>query len=276
MENFTSSFNLDFLGLATNPKLTWFNLVIGNYSDKNTILAKQISKDSYYEGKRIIGGENSLTQEELTNLVVKQQRSFLIDTYKEIITKFNKLFDINENVEPFSMKGEEITKTYFKSTFNRINEELQNYTQDKLLTAAEKAGVSLVEEKDYALYKDPKTGKVTLRLNQNLFDYIHIYSTKDTFNTFIDADLKEVTFNLMNQRKTDATYLLNGDDVEKLGEDGLAGVMRFFGITEKEMRPFLTLETKNVGLEGEDIVTTQYPALLFKDDKGNTNPLLKR
>ena len=54
-ENFRASFIYDYLGLMKN-KSEFYNVMIGNYSDKNTIILKQIASNAAIGGKSIIGG----------------------------------------------------------------------------------------------------------------------------------------------------------------------------------------------------------------------------
>ena len=264
IENFTASFQSDFIGLATNSKLKWYNVIIGNYSDKNTILAKQINKNTSINGQRVFGGEDIMSLNDLTEFARVQQFSFLSDTYRDIITKYNKIFGLTLSTDIRQRK----------TSFNTINEELSKIDEDTLMKKAEEAGVDLVDQKDYSVYN-----KTVLRLNQNLFDYIEIYSSKAKFNNFLERDLDNTVFDIINSDKSEnGKYLFKPSDIEKLGEFGLAGVLKFYGLEENALDSFIEKSTKITGTEEELDIPKQVEVVnvLVRNADGEINPLLKR
>lgn len=271
VENFTASFIYDFLG-AIRGKTDWLNVVIGNYSDKNTILAKKISiANSIYNDKLIIGGNGEkLTISELKDLVRTQQHSFLSDLYRDMITKYKLLFPDIEISSDISTS---------KTAYNAINKKLNSMSQDALLQLAEEKGVELVEEKDYSTYKGEK-GRI-LGLNQNLFDNFEFYKKDSEFNKFMNYEMDNLIFDVMNFKKgPDAKYLLTNSDLSNLiGEDenfDLSKLSDFFGIDPDYLATFIEESIEQELIDDDMSVEKVRINLKYKNADGEINPLLQK
>lgn len=265
-ENFTASFIHDFAGiLNTDNKNKWLNVIIGNYSDKNTILAKKIALGAMHNGKAIIGGSGAvLSLDEISELIYNQQGNFYSDTYKSVVTKYNKIFPnlkLSDNI------------THWNDTYTRVNAEFEKLTKEEFLDKAQEAGVDTTAELDYSSY-DKKLG-----LNQNLFDYFAFYSDKRKFKEYMEKELDNLVFDVLNFKKGDnSKFLITDSELGTLLQGRtLKEFFEFFGVTEEEIKPFIREGSEiHESIEGEEDVTVPLVNILVKDEKGNVNPMLKR
>lgn len=277
IENFIANFHFNFLGLASNPKQTWYNVMIGNYSDKNTILTKQINSLFTLDKQRVIGGITKIGEEEigpmsltdLRQLTRIQQLSFYNDLYREIVGKYNKLF--GKEFPQTLQKTEDVKKTY-----NAVNALLATTTKNELLKKAHKLGVELTFEKDFSEYTDENGNKV-MRLNQNIFDYIQIYSSKDNFDKFIKSDLDYLAFDLINNTdKKSSDQLFSNKQLDAMGTDGLDRVLNYFGIKPASMKSFIKEEKENLVADDGTVTEVKTKKVLIRNTRGTVNPLLER
>lgn len=262
IENFTASFVYDFLGLI-NPESTWLNVVIGNYSDKATILAKKIVSSFSHNKKAVIGGvggvEKVKSLEELSELMFNQQSNFYLDTYKSLINKYNILFDLK-----LSNKLSD-----WKTSYKKINEELEKLDKESFLKLSEQKNVDVVAELDYSFYNKK------VALNQNLYDYFAIYSSKAKFKEYLEKEGNNLVFDLLNSKKD--KYLFNSTELSQfLGEKNISDVFSFFGIRDEEMLPFMETKSELYDVDSETQNSRITTSMLIKDQDGKINPLLNR
>jgi hypothetical protein len=213
---------------------------------------------------------------QLRALAHDQQAAYYSDLYRTIISKFNTIFGLTLSTD--------MAKS--NDAFVAINDKLSKFTKDDFLVFVKQTGIDIVEEQDYAVY-----GKKVM-VNQNLFDNFYFYSdtidpSKDSsanlqkFNKYIDFELNNLVFDLLNFRNGEsAKLLLNSNELGKLiGEDGdLTHLAKFFGIDPAVLESFITHEEQYEDNEDDlDVATVkEVPALLIKNDKGEINPLLER
>lgn len=166
-ENFTSDFQFDFLenlirrdaeGNLNNK----FAILIGNYSDKNTVLTKIIN------GKFKIGNKEvtKLTNEELITQVRKQGSNYYTDTVNKVIKDFHALLG--------TKSGGSID-----ADVTIINNALSKVGVRSLAQKASDLGINLTEQLHYSTY----SGKTTL--NQFLLDNYKIFSSEKLFKQFV-------------------------------------------------------------------------------------------
>jgi hypothetical protein len=96
LENFISDFFYGFVNPFTRPETDSevLPVLVGNYSDKNSILSKLFGLNASYNNKSIIGnrsGQNILSEEALQDLVRTQSLNFFSDNLNEIIKQYKYL-----------------------------------------------------------------------------------------------------------------------------------------------------------------------------------------
>ena len=168
-ENFTSDFQYDFLqniirsSKRSNEK-TQFSIMLGNYSDKNTILTKIINANFTYGDSKI--PVIKLPMENLLALVKQQAGNFYRDAINDVIGDYKQLLDVK------------LTKDIEKN-IAIINEVLRNADVRTLSKKASDLGINLTEELHYSKYE----GKFAL--NQLLVDNYRIFHDDTLFAEFI-------------------------------------------------------------------------------------------
>jgi len=168
-ENFTSDFQYDFLqniirsSKRSNEK-TQFSIMLGNYSDKNTILTKIINANFTYGDSKI--PVIKLPMENLLALVKQQAGNFYRDAINDVIGDYKQLLDVK------------LTKDIEKN-IAIINEVLRNTDVRTLSKKASDLGINLTEELHYSKYE----GKFAL--NQLLVDNYRIFHDDTLFAEFI-------------------------------------------------------------------------------------------
>jgi len=269
-EHFISSFQYEFLNSFDAKKNIdidgRIHVMIGNYADKSTIVAKMIDRHLKVKidekDKFIIGhneGKNVATQAELQELVRSQSAKY----YTGLV---NTIFDKYKEIGVTIIDGDII------GNINKINEFLGIFQdQDEFLVFLQKHNVDIVEELDYSTYLtfNNKTNKYDKRLalNQTIVDYSKIYGSKEEFNKFV---------NFQEDNFAEKLELLKGKNI-LIGSDGTNGgnfekirnnyenYLNSFGITAKEM--------KNFELHNED---KELVGLKIVNEEGELNPLAKR
>lgn len=158
-ESFISDFQFDFLeNLLLNNK---FNILLGNYSDKSTILTKIINGE-YGEGSPLI--TQNINQ--ILELVRTQAADYYKDTINKIINDYSQLLDLK------------LTKDIEKSIL-AINKALKTKNVRDLSKKASDLKINLTEELHFSKYKDG------ISLNQNIVDNYRIFNNSVLFNEFV-------------------------------------------------------------------------------------------
>jgi len=238
-ENFTSDFQLDFLkNIESNGN---FSIMLGNYSDKNTILTKIINGSFKIQGnsKTIL----QYSQKELLNIVKLQGGSF----YKN--TLVNVLADLNFLLGRTDKRVVETNVKKIESDIKELNIILENTDVRTLSKKASDNGIKILEELHFSKYE----GK--FKLNQLLVDNYRIFNDDDLFNDFVKLQENEVIRKFKKYNKSSEIKFLKDIDLKKISEK--------LGIEEKE---FPKKETNGK----ENIDYTQI------ESSGELNPLLKK
>lgn len=217
-ENFQSDIQFDFLEnlISSEPK---FNILLGNYSDKNTVLTKVINGKFSLDGKTPIAKTDIGT---ILETVRMQSAAYYKDLITKVLDDYSKLFDF------------ELDKDIDKN-IDKINKILsdKNSVRD-LSKKASDLGINFTEELHYSKYSDGKKLN-KIRLNQLIVDNYHIFNNITLFNKFgknqeasmINKLRKYVSNNSLvfvgkNQEAKMKQYLeaLNLTDADFYSEDG--------------------------------------------------------
>lgn len=213
-ENFISNFEYDFLRAITNSfnkkdETKAFGVMLGNYSDKSTILNKLISVDAKIGDKRIL----DLSMNELLETIRTQSLDYYTDLFNDLFMNYNKLFGAigydakldYSSTKNFN-KNIEILNNYL--LFNNLSEDLKEaFKVDK--------SIIIEEERSYSVYNK---GKDKLKaINYQLVDYYNIFNTKTTFNKFIKFQENKFTKKYPSKH-IDFTENKNKDE-EELAQD---------------------------------------------------------
>lgn len=185
LENFTANFKFGFLDpFRVDSASPGIHVMIGNYSDKSTILSKIIDKNATdSNGSFIIGSRevldpknelNVLTPEAVKELVRKQGFSYYSDLMDNIISQYSKIFTIDP-------------KLSISNKIAAINKRLRTFDlNDFLKLVIEKrkkdSTINITEEVHYSTYTEGN--KKVLALNQTILDYYNIFSTQGNFRLF--------------------------------------------------------------------------------------------
>ena len=166
-ENFQSDIQFDFLEnlISSEPK---FNILLGNYSDKNTVLTKVINGKFSLDGKTPIAKTDIGT---ILETVRMQSAAYYKDLITKVLDDYSKLFDF------------ELDKDIDKN-IDKINKILsdKNSVRD-LSKKASDLGINFTEELHYSKYSDGKKLN-KIRLNQLIVDNYHIFNNITLFNQF--------------------------------------------------------------------------------------------
>ncbi len=267
LESFTASFEYDFLDVfRPTSKVGGINVMIGNYSDKNSIVNKIIDKNIKHNGEYIIGnnsGKNVMTQTNLLELVRTQSYNYYWDVVRNIFDQYSKLGVKISNV---NVANPDIK--IIKSNIKKINDFLKEFkTLNDLLEHIRTKrlnddSINISGELHYSIYVSPEDGKsIRLGLNQPIIDNFFIFENKDNFNHFV----KESENSLINKliKYSNSEYLFSSGDLDKMEEKDLSlnSLLTTFGIDKKSFQT-------NFVVKGEGV--------LIKSKTGLLNPLLKR
>lgn len=206
LENFTVNFQYDFLN-SFNPRFSndLIHVMIGNYSDKNSILAKMININAKYNDKYIIGnksGKNIMSIEEVKELSRSQMFNYYHDVLDNIFTQYEKL-------------GVKIDYNNVEKNIKNINSYLANFeNKDSFLLEINSVrnkgiDVNITEELHYSYYTENKI----LALNQVIIDNYYISKDKSNYEKLISSSLDSLVKKL---KKEKGTILLDGEDITKL------------------------------------------------------------
>jgi len=179
--------------------------MIGNYSDKNSILAKMININAKYNDKYIIGnksGKNIMSIEEVKELSRSQMFNYYHDVLDNIFTQYEKL-------------GVKIDYNNVEKNIKNINSYLANFeNKDSFLLEINSVrnkgiDVNITEELHYSYYTENKI----LALNQVIIDNYYISKDKSNYEKLISSSLDSLVKKL---KKEKGTILLDGEDITKL------------------------------------------------------------
>lgn len=180
-ENFQADFKYEFLESIT--KNNTFQILLGNYSDKNSIFTKIINANFTLEGH-----DKPLLQQSIGNIlqVVKDQgQAYYTDTFIKIFSDYKSLLT-SIGIDTSSLVVEGFDISTFENNINFLNDILSKYTMDELfsmyaeLPHSEKdPNLSIMEEMHYSSYNNG------VFINQFLADNYRIFSNDKLFKSFV-------------------------------------------------------------------------------------------
>lgn len=264
-ENFTGAIAYDFyksLGNAFNNKdestEKGFSIMIGNYSDKSTILTKIIN------AKHKLSDSNKyLVQESIDNIletVRTQSFNYYSDVFQNVFEQYNLLFKLINKSEQLNLD--------FRGDINVFNKNIQIISKylieenlDSDLELAFKnedpndRQLNFIEEIHYSKYTHLE--KKVNSLNQLAIEYYKIFDSADLFNQFVNSQESEVI------KKHQKTFKSNYIDFQETSSEGIKQYNEYVGEDYKEYKKNFTTKTKGVELN------------LIEVD-GKLNPLVKK
>lgn len=240
-ESFISDFQFEFLEglISKNPQ---FSILIGNYSDKSTILTKIINANKSIDGKKPIA-QTSI------DVILEKVRVQAANYYKDLVTKvvndYNKLLDLTSTGN-------------LEKDIKIIDDALLKMKDTRDLSKkASDLGINFTEELHYSKYKDG------LGLNRTAINNYLIFNDVNKFNEFVEKQEESMLekFKKFNKNVKDGDKLVfaGTNDPKKMKE-----YIKALGLTDSDFEVEPTEENKS---------KTDYFAL--KNKKG-LNPLLKK
>ena len=168
MESLLGDVNQEFFqNIIKNKK---FNVIIGAYSDKSTILQKIINANFVINGKPIV--ENSI--EDILETVRKQSQYYYHDTVETVFNAYKELFNI-VGINP----GTDLSIDNFEASVEAINNILSKHNISDLVVQAQAPHIKITAELHYTRYADGTF------LNNLLLDNYRIFSSEDLFKEFV-------------------------------------------------------------------------------------------
>ena len=258
LEAFTANFQFDFLDVfRPTSKVRGINVMIGNYSDKNSILSKIIDKHVKQGSKFIIGhesGKDIMSMTDVLQLFRNQSKNFYTDVLNNIFDQYGKL-----GLELNKITNHTTQEKLVKENINRINTFLQSFKNldSFLLNNREKSlldnTINITSELHYSAYE----GK--LSLNQIIIDNYFIYKDNKNFDKLVEKTEKSLTDKLL---KLKGNILFDEKTADKFDKNGFSinKMLTTFGIDKDNFN-------KSFIKEGNILVVNK---------SGKINPLLKR
>lgn len=266
-ENYISDFQFDFLkslsNSKTDPKNRVFSIMIGNYSDKNTVLTKAINVNHKVENKVVI----TQSSQDILKIVRSQGRNYYFDTLFKVFSDYKLLFDTlgiknNINVKTFESSFESNVKEINNLLIqHNVRNLLEQYTNTQ---GADFNKISLTEELHYSNYGENKIPA----LNQLLVDNYRIFSDTKENGLFFG---KKGFVAQQEKNLIDKFRIFN-----KSLPSGIENLNFLDGVEEDEIKTYL----KALNLTKEDFTIREgnkrrvdYTALTIN---GHLNPFLKK
>lgn len=150
-----------------------FSILLGNYSDKNTILTKIINGNLKIPNTKSKVSLVELPIEEVLQLVRNQGAAFYKSALQQIISDYAAIFN-----KP------ELKTSNILDAVNAINEVLKKQNVRDLSIIASNKGISFTDELHFSKYANG------VRLNQLLVDNFNIFTNENTFKTFVNVQEK--------------------------------------------------------------------------------------
>jgi len=271
VENFKSNFLFDFLKqLAMDDSgKSSFGVMLGNYSDKSTILLKTINAEFVRgnEKEKVI----SKSDEDLKDLIRRQGFDFYSDAVRSVISDYYKIFNATQNSLELGklniIKNSELLKldkidanSDVQDVINAFNiidnildgltaNNLSIYDINKLYLQYGNSGSPLMEELHYTTYSNK-----SLSTNRQLLSNYTIFSSKKNFEVFT--------------KRTEDKFL---SDYAALVSD--SNTLEIPIEIANELKSITSADKLNIqslaGFNSKD-------GLLIKNKIGELNPLLKK
>lgn len=241
-ENFISDLKYEFWeSILENDT---FQIILGNYSDKNTVFTKVINANFRLENSEYTIVEESI--ETILETIRVQGKNFYYDTFKKIFSDYRELF----SKTGFEEQAKQLEGGSFSGNIEIVNSVLNNNKITDLLSTYANLDYSLkdpdltiTEELHYSKYN----GKTVI--NQLLADNLKIFSSTKLFNEFINH--QENSF------------------VNKYNTEIGSNILTLPGVTNKDFDPILAkLKINKSEYDGDkDLVRLK---------SGNLNPLVRK
>lgn len=247
-ESFTADLQFEFMGnLSTkdNPK---FSVMLGNYSDKNTVLTKIFDAGFYLQSDINKVPVIAMPFEEMLNLLRQQGANYYKDAVMQIIDDYARLLGTKNTPGTDNIE----------SNLESINKALVGLDIRTLSKKASDLGIQLTEELHYTKY----LGK--LSLNQLVLDNYRIFNDADNFKVFVARQEQSMLekFKIFNKSVGD------GNILKFAGKVDIAAVLGRLGLSDTNFdKDFVSEE------DGKTLLPN-YGKL--ENDKGELNPLLKK
>lgn len=180
MESLISDFNYGFLESLSSEKNKTFNVMIGNYSDKSTILSKIIDGDWTIDNKLV----REMDGAEIAKYVKFQGYRFYRDAFFNIFNDYKKLFDKVGIPYTTLEVSEDIDGLETDASINELNRILREYDIKDIIAEANMPEVKITEELHYSRYRDGN--KTITAVNQVLADNYRIFSNETRFQQFVN------------------------------------------------------------------------------------------
>lgn len=188
IESAMSDFNYDFLRNLVLPgekgAYKFFNIIIGNYSDKSSIVTKSINADWAGNDKiPYVKGKLSVLQEKVRT----QGMAFYKDTVENVVSDYRELFKaynkaIGEEVlviDAWATDDSGVDGANMDVISEQLNAILRKYKISDIIKTADRPDIRIMEELHYTKY-----GK-NMYINQYLFDTFKIFRDVDKFKTYV-------------------------------------------------------------------------------------------
>lgn len=165
-ENFQSDFQYDFIeNLISDDKNPKFSILLGNYSDKGTMLTKIIN------GNYKVSPESDpiikMSVDDILDTLRVQSGNYYKDTINKVLSDYSKLLNIK------------LDKTDVEKNIKLVNNVISNINPRSLSKKASDLNINLTDELHFSKY-----GK-SYSLNQTLLDNYRIFNNKALFNAFV-------------------------------------------------------------------------------------------
>lgn len=226
-ESFLADIQFDFLEnlISTEPK---FNILLGNYSDKNTILTKIIN------GKFSLDGNTPIAKTDIETILEKvrtQSATYYKDLVNKVLSDYSRLFE-------FALDKD------MDKNINKINEILskKNSVRD-LSKKASDLGINFTEELHYSEYSDG-TKLNQIRLNQLIIDNYRIFNDTKLFNKFVENQEKGMVQKLRKYTSHNSLIFTGENQSEKMKQylEALGLQDSDFSISENKKPDYHSLE----------------------------------
>ena len=205
-ENFTSDFHFDFLQNIINNNT--FAVMIGNYSDKNTIITKIIDGTFSIDGKTPI---LKLSTEKLLSEVRTQAGNYYKDTLNKIFADYFKLLDLPKSKS-------------IEDNITKINNALKTINVRDLSKKASDLKINFTEELHYSTYNGVTS------LNQLIVDNFRIFNDASLFKEFVA--IQEAS--MLSKFKKYNSTVANGNSLKFSGKFSPKQALSALNISEEE------------------------------------------
>ncbi|MDD4624101.1 MAG: hypothetical protein PHX40_01885 [Bacilli bacterium] len=208
-EQFISDFHFDFLNSALTKNS--ISVILGNYSDKSTIVAKIINGNF-----RLLNDEESPTifKDSINNIleaVRKQGYTYYYDVIESILNDYIKIFNaiglehtINNDLNDLDNNITKINNILSKNKITNLTKKLSE------LPFEERPNAKLVEELHYSSYSDG------VRLNNLVIDNFKIFSDSNENGLFYKEFVGRIENRFLNKfNKLNLSLIIPTDNINE-------------------------------------------------------------